>query len=254
VDKKLVVGLVLGIVLGAMLILAILGVSGLIRNGDAGDGGVATTAPRQISTTDTERAEAAYEPLQEETGAAPAPQVENDPAPQLAAERDVIINGRALTASQLRELASQYGVKPVPGDYWYDAKSGLYGAVGEAAAGFMLPGHDFGPLPAHASRGDTGVVVNGRIIPQDEHMVLNWIWGTYVQPTRYWLDAWGNVGYEGMELPIGNLFVQIQSRIQAGGGGGDNIWNTRFTAGNYTPDNSAGYVSVPGHGPIGYGN
>lgn len=235
-NKKLIPVLVVGMTLGVVLILALLGVACLAGDGDAGEDYTAATAPPPPGAKDVEKAG---------DGEADPPQ---------PARPEVIINGQALSASQLREFAAQYGVEPAPGDYWYDSTSGLYGAVGQSAAGFMLPGHDFGPLPADASRGDTGVFVNGRMIPQDEHMVLNLIWGVYVEPARYWLDAWGNVGYEGVEIPLGNLFVQIQSRIAVGGGGGDNIWSSRYGGGNYTPDNSAGYVSVPGHGPIGYGN
>jgi hypothetical protein len=123
-------------------------------------------------------------------------------------------------------------------------------------AGFMLPGHDFAPLMADASGGNTGVFVNDRNVPQDELIVMNLIWQTYVQPGRYWLDVFGNVGYEGSPYPTGNLLVQLQA-ISAGGGvgsGGDNIWRSRLGAGNSNADNSAGYVSVPGYGPIGYGN
>jgi len=236
-DKKLTQGLLAGMTLGAVLILAFLGVACLAGDGDAGGGEAATAVPAPPS--------GAKDVEMTADGEAKAEQ---------PAEPEVVINGHVLSAQQLRDFAERYGVEPAPGDYWYDSMSGLYGAIGRSAAGFMLPGHDFGPLPADASRGDTGVFVNGRMIPQDEHMVLNLIWRTYVQPARYWLDAWGNVGYEGVEIPLGNLFVQIQSRIQAGGGGGDNIWSSRYGAGNYTPDNSAGYVSVPGHGPIGYGN
>ena len=236
-DKRPVPCLFLGAALGAVLMLALPGVACHAGDGNAGTSEAASAAPAPpAAENDVEKADVGEaEPLQP---AGPA----------------VVINGRALSTAQLRDLAEQYGVEPVPGDYWYDSMSGLYGAAGRSAAGFMLPGHDFGPLAVDASRGDTGVFVNGRMIPQDEHMVLNLIWGVYVQPARYWLDAWGNVGYEGVEIPLGNLFVQIQSRIQVGGEGGDNIWSSRYGAGNYTPDNSAGYVSVPGHGPIGYGN
>jgi hypothetical protein len=236
-DKKLILGLVL----------AILGFVTLAGGGSPSGNDVVSAVPTEDVKTTTV--------LPPEDGSElSAKESDGEAGPAQTTGREVVINGRALKPSLLREFAELYGVEPAPGDYWYDSRSGLYGAVGQAAAGFMLPGHDFGPVSADASRGDTGVIVNGRIIPQDEHMVLNLIWGEYVQPTRYWLDAWGNVGYEGMDVPIGNLFVQIQTRIQVGGGAGDNIWSSRYGGGNYTPDNSAGYVSVPGHGPIGYGN
>lgn len=189
---------------------------------------------------------------------APPPPPPREAAPtRRPADSNVIINGRPLGASELRGFVSQYGVEPAPGAYWYDADSGLYGVAGMASAGFLLPGHEFGPLLADASRGNTGVFLNGRNLPQDELFLLNAIWGTYIQPGRYWLDGMGNVGYEGIAVPTGNLIVQLQMRPQVGAGGGagggDNIWSSRLGAGNYNADNSQGYLSVPGYGPIGYG-
>ena len=110
-----------------------------------------------------------------------------------------------------------------------------------------------GALAANASRGQTNVFVNGRNLPQSEVMVLSALWGTYIQPGRYWLDGTGNVGYEGVPIPVGNLYALVQAQGGMGGGGGDNFWNSRFSAGNYNADNTQGYVSVPGYGPVGYG-
>lgn len=181
----------------------------------------------------------------------------------MPARGEVRFNGRALAPQQIQEIQSTYGVTPVAGSYWYDPASGLYGVVGQPTAGFMLPGHDYGPLAAGASGGRTGVFLNGRHLPQQEVMVFSAIWGTTIQPARYWMDGAGNVGYEGNPAPVGNLYAQAaQSRIGGiggggmgggGGGGGDNIWSTRFSAGNYNALNTSGYVSVPGHGPVGYG-
>jgi hypothetical protein len=233
-NMKVILAVVLGVVLGAVLVLAVIGLYSLRGDGD------------QLAQVEAAFADEGL-PAPE---AAPA-----KPAGTPAASR-VAINGRALTAGQIQEMLETYGVKPAPGSYWYDARSGMYGVIGMAPAGFMLPGHDFGPLPADASRGNSGVFINGRNIPQEEHLLLNLIWNTYIQPGAYWLDAYGNVGYEGSDYPIANLLVQLQAISQAGGGsvGGDNIWSSRYSAGNYTADNSAGYVSVPGYGPVGYGN
>jgi hypothetical protein len=184
---------------------------------------------------------------------APGEGVEIAPVQAGAAEAKVVINRRVLTARQIRDLEAQYRVRPEPGDYWYDARSGQYGIVGMPAAGFMLPGHDFGALAADASGGQTNVFVNGRNLPQAEVMILSALWGAYVQPGRYWLDGAGNVGYEGVPIPTGNLYALAQARGAIGGGGGDNFWNSRFSAGNYNADNTQGYVSVPGYGPVGYG-
>ncbi len=166
----------------------------------------------------------------------------------------VVINGTALSAEQVASLAERYGIEPLPGNYWYDATSGLFGVVGYPSYGFMYPGHDFGQLEAQVSNGNTGVFVNGRQLPQLEWAVWSYMLGSYIQPGRYWLDGSGNAGYEGNPTPTVNLYAAAQQNAYGGqGGSGDNFWSSRFGAGNSDQGGSRGYVSVPGHGPIGYG-
>jgi hypothetical protein len=241
-DSRLLTGIGIGVVLGAMLVLSVLGITGLM--GDSQDAIDRTPA-------------VAAAPPPTPPVAAPPPSAET--AATAALERppttEVSINGGRLSPTQTAELAELYGVQPVPGEYWYDPMSGLYGVIGQPSEGFMYPAHDFGRLPANASAGSTGVFLNGRNLPQSEVMVFSAIWGTYIEPARYWLDGQGNVGYEGVPIPVGNLYSQMAARAMGGGGagGGDNFWNTRFSAGNYNADNTSGYVSVPGVGPVGYG-
>jgi hypothetical protein len=166
---------------------------------------------------------------------------------------DVVINNKALSKEQIAEIEQTYGIKPLPGNYWYDPRSGLYGVVGYQAYGFMLPNHSFGTMDRNSSNGNTGVFVNGREIPLTEYTVWSSIVGNWIQQGSYWLDGNGNAGYEGNPMPVINLYQAAQQRAYGGGGGGDNQWNTRFSAGNYNSDNSQGYVSVPGYGPVGYG-
>lgn len=166
----------------------------------------------------------------------------------------VVVNGLPLSAAQLEEFKQRYGAYPATGDWWYDAQSGLFGPRGGPAAAFMFPGHDYAPLLPDASAGDTPVFINGRQLPLEEVGVWAQLVGGPVMPGRYWFDAQGNVGYEGLPYPIGNLYLLVQGRAAqgvTGGPGGDNGWNTRFSAGNYNSDNSAGYVSIPGVGVIG---
>ncbi|MBI2836966.1 MAG: hypothetical protein HYX75_01515 [Acidobacteria bacterium] len=174
------------------------------------------------------------------------------------AELIVRINGTVLGESQLSELTMLYGQRPASGDYWYDARSGLYGLMGQPCAGTIAAGHNFGHVPRDASRGDSGVLLNGRELPVGEWIFLSQVSGSPVQPGSYWLDAAGNAGVEGIDVPLINLFLaaqQLQAQVQgrAAGGGGDNFWSTSFSAGNCNSDNSQGYVSVPGYGPVGYG-
>lgn len=167
----------------------------------------------------------------------------------------VTINDVVLTAEQVADLAKTYGIKPLPGNYWYDVRSGLYGVVGYPAFGFMLPGHRFGTLKPDASHGNSTVFVNGRELSLAEYTVWSQMVGSWIQPGRYWLDAQGNAGYEGNPAPVINLYVLAQQNSYRGQGrsGGDNFWSSRFGAGNSNADNTQGYVSVPGYGPVGYG-
>lgn len=166
----------------------------------------------------------------------------------------VTINGMTLTNSQVAELMNVYGVEPQPGNYWYDTKSGLYGAIGYPAYGIMYAGHDFGILRREASNGDTGVIVNGRELPQSEWFVWSQLIGSWIQPGDYWLNDNGDAGYVGSPVPSVNLYVKARQNTYSGtGGDGDNFWSSKFSAGNYDSDNQRGYVSVPGHGPVGYG-
>lgn len=164
----------------------------------------------------------------------------------------VIVNGQILDDLQIAEITETYGVAPLPGSYWYDFQSGLYGVDGYQAFGFMFPGHIFPDMDPQCSAGDTEVYVNGRHLPQGEWLVWSQILGYWIMPGRYWLDAYGNAGYEGNPIPTTNLYTATQQN-GAGGGGGDNFWTSRFSAGNSNAGNTQGYVSVPGHGPVGYG-
>ena len=70
----------------------------------------------------------------------------------------------------------------------------------------------------------------------------------------YWLDTNGNSGLEGNPMLHENLYLAAQRNNYTGAGsGGDNFWTTRFRAGYSNAQNTQGYVSVPGHGPVGYG-
>lgn len=166
-----------------------------------------------------------------------------------SSDTSVRINGSELTPEQLQEFEALCGVKPVPGDYWYDAISGLYGTMGQQAMGMMMPGHLFGQLPGNASNGDTGVFMNGRNLTALEVNYINLLIGTQALPGRYWLDAFGNCGVEGLLNPLVNFYEVSRFRF---GSSGDNFWSSHFSAGNFDSGNTRGYVSVPGHGPVGY--
>ena len=186
----------------------------------------------------------------------------------------VVINGKPLTTKQQQQLQQAYGVTPAPGNYWYDPVSGMHGYVGQPPAGFMKPGHDAAPLREDASAGNSQVYFNGRRLAEDERVLWSMFIGGNIQPGRYWLDGQMNIGVEGDRsqsvnlMQLAQLNAAIIQQAQArwnqlgyqgyggagggGGGGGDNFWSSRFSAGN-SNNQGQGYVSVPGHGPIGYG-
>ncbi len=115
-------------------------------------------------------------------------------------KKQVIVNGEPLTQQQVDALIALYGVVYV-GRYWYDPKSGLYGAEGQPAMGQLQPGLSVnGPLKPSASGGGagalTGVFINGREIHPQEYAFLMQIYGQVI-PGRYWMDATGTGGFEG---------------------------------------------------------
>ena len=73
-----------------------------------------------------------------------------DPAP-------IVVNGQELTPAeyqQIRTLGQKYRVKVMPGRYWYDRVSGLWGYEGNPAMGAILPGLNLGgALSPRASNG-----------------------------------------------------------------------------------------------------
>jgi hypothetical protein len=154
----------------------------------------------------------------------------------------VFVNGLELSRDQVAEIASTYRTAVSPGRYWYDSRSGAWGLEGRETAGFLMPGHEFGPVAQNASNGDTGVIVNRRELPSVEVLRLQMLLGQ-VDRGRWWLD--GNTGYfgtEGNPRPLGNLLAAMQA--QRPGNNGDGLWCSVTACGN--DDGTSGYVDVGG--------
>lgn len=110
----------------------------------------------------------------------------------------IVVNGQALSAETVRQLQQIYPVAIPPGRYWYDPISGAWGRDGEPIAGQMLAGLSLGgPLQANASRGGSGVFINGRQITDGEKAYIERLCLTPVAPARYWIMASGIGGFEG---------------------------------------------------------
>jgi hypothetical protein len=154
----------------------------------------------------------------------------------------ILINGRELTKEQVIALAQAYHYFPPPGRYWYDTRSGAWGVEGHETAGFILTGHDFGPMAATASKGNTGVFINGREMNMIEAVRIYQTFGA-VYRGQWWLD--GRTGYYGVEgnpMPVGNIVMALRS--QRSGRGGDNFWCSVTACGN--DNGKSGYVDVGG--------
>jgi hypothetical protein len=132
-------------------------------------------------------------------------------APGGAAPAEVVVNGRSLDAAARQAIERRTGLPLQPGRWWYDTRSGLWGAEGQGAAGLAPAGIDVGaPLPPQASGGRAGVFFNGRSLADAEIAWLQTLGPVW--PGRYWLDAMGNVGLEGQALPFVNLVQLAQAR------------------------------------------
>ncbi len=146
---------------------------------------------------------------------------------QVSAAQDtgIVVNGQALSAETVRQLQQIYPVAIAPGRYWYDAISGAWGREGEPIAGQMMPGLALGgPLRPNASRGTSGVFINGRQITAGEKSYIEMLCQTPVAPARYWIMATGIGGYEGGPA-IFNL-AQCPGVAQQQGGGARSMSRT----------------------------
>jgi hypothetical protein len=138
--------------------------------------------------------------------------------PPVIGSRDVLLNGVRLGDEQVEALERRYHTHVQDAAYWYDRLSGAWGVEGGPTLGFIQAGLDLGgSLRADASNGDSGVFINGRELHRLD--VLGLLQLGPVWPGRYWVDAQGNVGFEG-GMMIGNLWILAQHRLATGTQGG----------------------------------
>ncbi len=108
----------------------------------------------------------------------------------------VIINGKPLARS-IRLALVRRGVRIRSGRYWYDRRTGAWGFKGGPTRGIITPGLRIGGrLKANASRGRSGVYINGRQIKYSEARYLRRL-VRRLPRGRYWVDRWGNAGRVG---------------------------------------------------------
>jgi hypothetical protein len=172
-------------------------------------------------------------------------------APAFAA--DVLVNGVRLEDSTRQALERGHGVPIKPGRYWYDTVSGVWGVEGGPAEGQIHPGLRFGGiLKRDASKGRTGVIVNGRELHALDVAALKRC--VRVIPGRYWVLANGIGGTEGGPAQF-NLAVLCKSQASGSGsstrcddyGGGQfNCTNQRTGIGMIGEGGGRGAVFVDG--------
>jgi hypothetical protein len=156
----------------------------------------------------------------------------------LAVEK-VVVNGVTLSENDIRTIETTHNVRVQSGRYWYDRLSGLWGKEGEPTAGQILPELDLGgPLRSDASKGTTGVFINGRQLPLVEVRYLKQLLPVF--RGRYWINAQGVGGVEGGP-PIFDLSAVAAQR----GGGGYGGWNRNTPFGNLGGDGNCTYFNDP---------
>jgi len=146
----------------------------------------------------------------------------------VAAQTDslrTVVNGVTFSEAQKVEFMRSYDVPPLGGNFWYDTRSGLWGVVGRESFGTLRPGHAWGRLSPEASKGTTGVFINGRQINLAEAMYIRSLLGS-VMPGRWWLDgSTGYFGLEGYSAPVGNLFAIARAARARGNGSSAHYYN-----------------------------
>ena len=138
--------------------------------------------------------------------------------------RTVVVNGVPLFDKHVAALERHLGSTVADGAYWYDRVSGAWGAIGGPTLRSLPPGLSLGgPLRADASRGATGVFVNGRELDGQDAAALRRV--IDMPPGRYWIDAAGDFGIEGgprcgnLALPPRSLTMTTTRRVIQGSRG-----------------------------------
>jgi hypothetical protein len=154
---------------------------------------------------------------------------------------DVVINGVALDAATLQAMEQGYQTKVPPGRYWYDPVSGAWGREGGPAAGQVLPGLRLGgPMRPDASRGRTGVFINGRELHALDVAALQRC--VPVARGRYWVLSNGIGGYE-------HAPASFNLAVLCGGQGGDSSTQCQdYGGGQFNCSNRRTGIGIIGEG------
>ena len=138
----------------------------------------------------------------------------------------VMINGKALPRA-IRVALLRRGVRIASGRYWYDRRSGAWGFQGGPTRGIITAGLRMGGrLKANASRGRSGVYINGRQLTYTEARTLRRLVRTLPRGS-YWVDRWGNAGRVGGPALVNLRRLATARSGRSGRGGGNRNWLVR---------------------------
>ncbi|XP_042402039.1 extra-large guanine nucleotide-binding protein 1-like isoform X1 [Zingiber officinale] len=129
---------------------------------------------------------------------------------------DIRVNGKRLNLEEMFLLQSCPRPPPKlnPGYYWYDKLSGYWGKEGHKpnsiiTAHLNVGGH----LEKNASKGNTGIQINGREITNAEMKMLKWSGVPCAGNPNYWLSADGTYMEEGQKKVKGKIWGKRRMKL-----------------------------------------
>ena len=138
-----------------------------------------------------------------------------------AQQTGIVVNKVELTAAEALGISQAVGQPIVPGRYWYDPQSGLWGYEGGPYAGQLPAALPMirGALQPDASGGMTRVFINGRAVHPMTLMQAQASMGP-IPEGRYSMNVYGQIVMEGQPFP------PLPQQAQQGGGfsGGNAVY------------------------------
>ncbi|KAG6536296.1 extra-large guanine nucleotide-binding protein 1-like [Zingiber officinale] len=129
---------------------------------------------------------------------------------------DICVNGKSLSLEEMILLQSCPCPPPKlkPGDYWYDKVSGYWGKEGHKPDSIITPNLNVGGhLKETASKGNTGIQINGREITKAEMTMLKWAGVPCAGNPHYWLHADGTYMEEGQKNVKGKIWGKHRMKL-----------------------------------------